>query len=65
MAMSIGLMHKECIPQMCIWQLKYHILKIYYQTTTSISSIAAVNQNVMCIQYVVKHNLVLDGMLIY
>ena len=23
------------------------------------------HQNVMCIQYVVKHNLVLDGMLIY
>jgi len=24
-----------------------------------------VNQNVKCTQYVVKHNLVLDGMLIY
>jgi len=23
------------------------------------------NQNVMCTQYVIKHNLVLDGMLIY
>ena len=26
---------------------------------------ARINQNVMCIQYVVKHNLALDGMLIY
>jgi len=27
MAMSIGLMHKECKLQMYIWQLQYHILK--------------------------------------
>ena len=27
--------------------------------------VCRINQNVMCIQHVVKHNLVLDGMLIY
>ena len=27
--------------------------------------VCRINQNVMCTQYVVKHNLVLDGMLIY
>ena len=27
--------------------------------------VCRINQNVMCIQYVIKHKVVLDGMLIY
>ena len=38
---------------------------MYLRNTKEINLMGNVNQNVMCIQYVVKHNLVLDGMLIY
>jgi len=39
-------------------------MRNWNQLGGSVPTYAWVNQNVMCTQYVVKHNLVLDGMLI-
>ena len=44
-------------------QIKSKWYRIFFRCVIPV--VCRINQNVMCTQYVVKHNLVLDGMLIY